>query len=354
MINTTNCLWTAFLAWTIASPILAQETAATTDRQDPSRPLIGEIHTGDPSLQPDPQRISDYVRRMFQDKNGDFWFGTNGDGVCRFDGKTIRYYGPPDGFGGFAVRGIVQDKQGALWFATDGGLTKFDGDKFTNWTQDDGIPHQDIWSICLDSQGVLWLGTMQGVCRFQNDRFESFELPEAKPDPLQGVTSSRMVRCIMEDSRGRMWFATNAGAFCYDGKTLENLSVVDGLSDNNVNCILEARDGAIWFATHYNGVCRYDGKAFNRFGEKQGIVGVEAWDLFQDRDGNIWFPIEQSGVYRFDGKTFKNFGRQQGLTSGAVQCMFQDRSGRIWFGGVFGLFRFDKDAIISVKKQGPW
>ncbi len=31
----------------------------------------------------EPQRISDFVRRIFQDKQGNLWFGTNGDGVIR-------------------------------------------------------------------------------------------------------------------------------------------------------------------------------------------------------------------------------------------------------------------------------
>ncbi|NCU05908.1 MAG: hypothetical protein GXC73_18235, partial [Chitinophagaceae bacterium] len=34
----------------------------------------------DPSLQ-----VSDYIRCMLEDKNGNIWFGTNNEGVCRYD-----------------------------------------------------------------------------------------------------------------------------------------------------------------------------------------------------------------------------------------------------------------------------
>jgi ligand-binding sensor domain-containing protein len=47
----------------------------------------------------------------------------------------------------------------------------------------------------------------------------------------------------MEDRAGNIWFATNGGAYRYDGKTLTNISEKDGLCNNSVNCILEDKDG---------------------------------------------------------------------------------------------------------------
>lgn len=56
----------------------------------------------------EPEQISQYIRRMLQDRDGNIWFGTNGDGVCRYDGKTLRYFNHGDGFKGEAVRGMLQ------------------------------------------------------------------------------------------------------------------------------------------------------------------------------------------------------------------------------------------------------
>jgi ligand-binding sensor domain-containing protein len=52
-----------------------------------------------------------------------------------------------------------------------------------------------------------------------------------------------------------MWFATNGGAYVYDGKSLTNISEKDGLCHNSLNDILEDKEGNFWFATHHNGVC---------------------------------------------------------------------------------------------------
>ncbi|MCH8823030.1 MAG: hypothetical protein IH984_05925 [Planctomycetes bacterium] len=320
----------------------------------PQEKQLSNYDSGLAFLERTPQTISEFVRRIFQDSNGNLWFGTNGDGVVRYDGDSLEYFSINEGFGGRAVRGIVEDKDGSVWFGTSGGVTKYDGQSFTNFTENDGLINNDVWSIVIDSKGIIWIGTLQGVSRFDGEVFTPFDIPEVEPDPTRGVSSARIVHCIMEDSKGRMWFATNGGAYIYDGKTLSHISEKDGLCNNSVNCILEGKDGNIWFATHHNGVCRYDGKSFTHITAKDGVIGTEAWDLYQDSKGNIWFPIENSGVYRYDGKSFTNFQKEQGLTTNAIQCTFEDNQGRLWLGGWMGLFRYDGKSIFSVGKNGPW
>ena len=169
-----------------------------------------------PDVYPSPNAISAFVRRIFQDKSGNLWFGTNGDGVIRYDGDSLEYFSINEGFGGVAVRGIVEDKEGNVWFGTSGGVTKYDGESFTNFTEKDGLINNDVWSIVIDSKGIIWIGTLQGVSRFNGEVFTPFAIPEAEPDYTRGVTSARIVHCIMEDSKGKMWFATNGGAYIYD------------------------------------------------------------------------------------------------------------------------------------------
>ncbi len=85
------------------------------------------------------QQISEYVREVFQDRDGNFWFGTNGDGVCRYDGKSLTYLSVEEGFGGRAVRGILQDNDGVMWFATNGGVSRYEAGIFTNYTVANGL-----------------------------------------------------------------------------------------------------------------------------------------------------------------------------------------------------------------------
>ena len=71
----------------------------------------------------DPQ-IAEYIRHIFQDKNGHLWFGTNGYGAVHFNGDSLAYFSIEQGFGGGQITGITEDLEKNLWFATDQGVVK--------------------------------------------------------------------------------------------------------------------------------------------------------------------------------------------------------------------------------------
>ena len=297
--------------------------------------------------------VSLFVRRIFEDSNGHLWFGTNGDGVAQFNGEELEYFNSTNGFNAQAVRGIVEDKHHHIYFATNNGLIVYNGKQFKQFTETDGLDGNDIWSIYLDHNNLLWLGTINGVSTFKDNHFKSFNLPETTPDYNRGVTSSKIVHAIMQDSKSQMWFATNNGAYIYNGKTLKNISEKDGLSNNAVNDILEDNSGNIWFATHHKGISVYNGESFNKI-DTNTVKGSEVWSLFKDKTGAIWFPVEGYGVYKFNGERFINYHKNEGLTSNAIQDIFQDRKGKFWFGGHLGLFSYNGTRFYSIAKDGPW
>ena len=72
---------------------------------------------------PSPQ-ISEYIRNIHQDKNGNLWFGTNGFGVAHYDGDSISYFSNAQGFDGQQITGMTEDPNQNIWFATDQGIVK--------------------------------------------------------------------------------------------------------------------------------------------------------------------------------------------------------------------------------------
>ncbi len=62
--------------------------------RDSSPVACQEIRSGLPSAS-DP--ISPYIRRVFQDAQGNYWIGTNEDGVARFNGGSLQYFTNRDG-----------------------------------------------------------------------------------------------------------------------------------------------------------------------------------------------------------------------------------------------------------------
>jgi len=297
------------------------------------------------------QALSTFIRRIFQDSKGNLWLGTNGDGVIKYDGKSVDYLSFKDGFGGEAIRAIVEDKDSNVWFATERGLTKFDGKNFINLDREDGLIGDNTWSLTIDSHGVMWIGTLEGAFKYDGTTFSLFELPEAEPNELRGVSSSKAVHCIFEDNKGKMWFGTEGGAYTFKNGELKNISEKDGLSNNSVNDIHQDRNGHYWFATHFGGISKYDGSVFTNFTKQGTIQGEEVWSIFEDNKGRIWFPAENFGVYRFDENEFQNFNESNGLTTNAIQSIYEDREGRFWMGGYKGLFRLENNKITTVVKK---
>lgn len=300
--------------------------------------------------------ISDIVRRIFQDSKGQFWFGTNSEGICCYDEKKMTRFSIDQGLSGYQVTRILEDKKGMLWIATNGGVSMYDGKKFTNYTVKDGLPDNSTWSIFEDSKGIIWIGTANGVCTINNSQVSVFHLPYTEIKNSTSLVSYELVWCITEDAKGSIWFGTDGnGVFSFDGKSFNHITTENGLCDNSVSGILSDRKGQLWFSSMFNGVSRFDGKSFTNFNVQNAAVGDnEVWTMCEDRNQNIWIASEGFGVYCYDGKTMKNYAKKDGLNVLAVQSIFEDNAGKLWFGGAGGVYRFKGKTFEHIKTNGPW
>ena len=345
-----------------ASEAKALLTKASTTTPSPSRGCNANynfedaFYAGIGRLAPGKEQIGAYVRRIFQDSDGNIWFGTNQYGVGRFDGRALIYFSVEDGLGGTQITGIHEDKTGNLWFTTDGGVTVYDGESFKNYTKEDGLPSNWVWSILEDSKGQIWIGTLEGLCQFKDDHFVAIELPESNaPDPM-GTLSINRIMCMTEDAAGNIWIGTDGkGMYHYDGAVFTSITSESGLAGNSISSIVPDEKGGLWLGSMYNGVSYYqDGKVQLQFKAHDTIGNDEVWKVYKDQQGEIWFSSEGFGVYRYDGEKLRNYSELEGLMVPAVQSIFEDRMGRIWVGGGGGLFRLDGEKFVNIKKGGPW
>lgn len=301
--------------------------------------------------------VRQFVRTMYQDKNGNYWFGTNGDGIIRYDGQTLEKITIADVSSRIRVLEIIEDKAGNVWFGTSAGLIKYDGIHFSTFSKKEGLQggDEEIWGLTIDRNGLIWVGSIGGVSHFDGEKFIPFSVPDSRVENPQHMLSDKLVFKIIEDKNGTMWFVTDGnGIFKYNKGEFTHVTTKNGLPDNNIADILEDRQGNIWIGSYYGGVSKFDGETFTNF-TKDGIIeGMETYNFYEDSKGNIWFTAEGYGVYRYDGNNFKQFTTENGLTSDVVQSIFEDSQGQLWFGTWQGLCIFDGEKFVNAKDKESW
>ena len=161
--------------------------------------------------------INKNSRSIFQDKKGNYWFGTNGAGVYRHDGKTIRNFTAKDGLAGNQVQSIQEDQTGNIFFGTGGfGISKFDGQSFTTLTTKENVQlssgSPNDWKTTPTD---LWFCAGGGVFRYNGTSL--VYLPLVNPGVYASNTksspyelSSYAVYSILQDKKGNVWFGTQA------------------------------------------------------------------------------------------------------------------------------------------------
>jgi ligand-binding sensor domain-containing protein len=301
--------------------------------------------------------VREFVRTMYEDKKGNYWFGTNGNGIIRYNGQTLETMTIEGVNPYMRVIEIVEDKAGSVWFGTSDGLIKYDGKKFTTFSKKEGLQGEDdeIWGLTIDKSGLIWVGAIGGVSHFDGEKFIPFPLPNLKVENPQHMMSDKLVFKIIEDKSGTIWLVTDGnGIFKYDKGEFTHLTNKNGLTDNNTSGILEDKQGNIWIGTFYGGTSKFDGTTFTNF-TKDGIIkGVETGAFYEDSKGNIWFTAENVGVYKYDGTNFTLYTTKNGLTSNLVLSIFEDNKGQLWFGTWQGLCIFDGEKFVNAIEKEPW
>lgn len=301
--------------------------------------------------------VSQYFRSIYQDSKGNLWFGTIGEGVVRYDVKTLTYFTDPEGFVCTSVFSITEDRSGMMWFGTDQGVYRYDGRTFRKYGKEEGLNHLDISrkSMVVDRQGRLWVGTHGGVYTYDPaaDGMGKLSFFLAKEFPAMNVAG------LHEDSRGHLWVASSdKGVFRYDGRNVTSFNDKPALGENYAGGIAEDKNGNLWF-TMKGGICTFDGTSFTEYTTQDGLGGTEFWGIIIEKSGIIWVTARGSTT-RFDPsipqpnrKAFTVYTAAEGMTC-CVQSMYQDNQGRMWWGTGQGLYRFDGRRFYQVRKTGPW
>ncbi len=172
--------------------------------------------------------------------------------------------------------------------------------------------------FCKGKNGMVWFGTYNAVFGYNGT---AFTIIDNKSLGLNETTGYLHVRSIFEDSKGKLWIGNNGiGVLQYDGDTTINFSAVQGLISANsqhsggyrsppkslehVFAIGEDTKGNIWFGDRDTGAWKYDGKSMQNYTLKDGLTATHIWQIYNTKAEKLWFALADGSIFQFNGTSF--------------------------------------------------
>jgi signal transduction histidine kinase/ligand-binding sensor domain-containing protein len=276
---------------------------------------------------------------LVEDRDGNLWLGTDGDGLFAVRKEVVKTYSEAQGLVARNVYPIIQARDGAIWIgAWAGGLSRFKDGTFTNYTPRDGIAPTGVTALHEDRDGRLWIATNSGGLQtFHNGRFAAVE---------RGVVpDGSVVKAIHQDRSGAIWLGTQYGVVRHQGGGSKVFSSKDGLAGDDVRVIVESRTpGRLWFGT-YVGLTRWQDGTLTRWTREDGLPATTVRAIYEDDDGILWIGTYDGGLLRFDGRRFTHVTTRDGLFSDGVFQVLEDGRGYLWMSSNRGISRVRKQEL---------
>lgn len=202
-------------------------------------------------------------------------------------------------------------------------------------------------TICL-----VWFIPSCLVAQPRSMRFEHLTTRE-------GLSQS-LVKCIVKDSQGYMWFGTFDGLNRFDGMRFyvykHDASNSKSLLGNDVYTLCEHDNGDLWVGT-CNGLSIFSKETYefdntHPLNEmRKSINNKQIFSIVKDQNGNMWLGTHSDGVYCVQKETNRIFhylhesDQSNSLSSNNITALYADHLGWIWVGTLdSGLVLFKPEA----------
>ncbi|PHN07951.1 two-component regulator propeller domain-containing protein [Flavilitoribacter nigricans] len=273
------------------------------------------------------------VSSLYRDQNDRLWVGYRDGGIFHHDQfHQLQIWEPEEGWPRAPVTAFAEDRAGNIWLATYGeGLYYWTGKRLYNFATDDGLSGNEVYTISSDQRGRIWAATDGGIsiCHLENGQKKVAVLGRDAGLP------DEIVRVIEPDESGNCWVGTYEKGFGYVSGTEGRVLFWIAEWDHGVITALEmSSPDELWLGTEKSGVFRYaPGSGKLSECSPDHFRNARINELHRDAEGNIWVVknnhelLSASLLFEFiDG----------GIRE--VQSLLVDGDGHLWAGTQNGLF----------------
>ena len=224
--------------------------------------------------------------------------------------------------------------------------------KFQHLNPGVGLSESDVTCVLQDSRGLMWFGTQEGLNKYDGYNFTVYRNDQKNDSSI----SSGIINAIIEDFDGNLWIGTDSGLnkFKKDTETFvryrHDQNKDHSISSDGVRCLLQDRQGTIWIGSDGQGVDSFDktNQRFTHYSRNRKSLPIlgEGFvkNIFEDSRNNLWIGTND-GLLQLNRKegSFTRFydqtvsGKVEGKSS--VRSIFEDKMQNLWIGTYGGGLR---------------
>ncbi|MEO8771020.1 MAG: two-component regulator propeller domain-containing protein [Ferruginibacter sp.] len=277
------------------------------------------------------------INCLAEDNQGNIWMASLNYGMIRTPGESIKLMDIPSHPVFEHIHVVLCDKVGNTWLNNEWNdlirIEQKNGLLSEKKMRLNGLNEKtDITSLYQDNYGNIWVGTMgKGIFILDpvtfkyrqfddNGRFKNAGILSVSGNKDQIFVSSLQGSLMIEPGPGNKDINNQFRVTYYDNKST---------GTNYIYSIFEDSKGRLWFATDGLGLTKLELNRFTYYNNKEQVKDDRIYSITEDNNGNIWFSTASAGIYKFDGKTFTNYSLNEGLSNLKISVLKKDKAGNI-------------------------
>jgi ligand-binding sensor domain-containing protein/serine phosphatase RsbU (regulator of sigma subunit) len=282
---------------------------------------------------------SNFIKNIFEDREGNIWIATYGEGLANLLNEALTFFSYPDeGINNNIFSVCV--KGNVLWLGGEAALLKvtYSQDITTKvFGKSRGLPKDRITALYLDNRGNLWIGTNENGLFKMNINTEKITAYKYPANSL-----GRSVNSIAGDD-GNLYLGTKDGIYSFNfyNNTQNHYTTINGLPHNDIEKVMIDSENRLLFSTKTNGIYEIDDAREVKELYAVNSVELEFNSITEDINGDIWASTYGTGVFHFTSDTLINITDDDGLKSDYCYSIIASDSTYIWVGQRLGISRIN-------------
>jgi signal transduction histidine kinase/ligand-binding sensor domain-containing protein len=287
------------------------------------------------------------VLSIMEDHEGNLWVGTETGGLHILRDQRFRSVGAREGLSSDATTAVVEDNAGMLWVGTNGSglnaLRQSAGGKniVKSYSVSSGLLSDVILALAAAPGGDLWVGTPDGLNRIRAGKVDAFTSADGLPDDF--------IRSLLADADGSLWIGTRRGLTHWtdlkngslSGARMETFTHTNGLGSDLVGAMTRDAHGDLWVAT-LAGLSRLSSGRIVNYTTANGLSSNVITALLARANGTLLIGTQERGWNLWDGQRF-TAQSSGGLNRTSIHAILEDGGGHLWFATGDGIARCDSD-----------